>query len=476
LHEGAICVSDTEKAQISWIRQKLGVDIDDIRRRGGKVGKAIDETGKQAEVREVLGYGDQATELRQQGDELGVRKSSAEELGSEGTEEQQRLEGYKALGVVKDDVRGLVPALVAKSAVAHMRLALTPLLQKCKNAIDRSPEPAKTKLATRLNNLCGTHQDTTDETSKVELDKLEKAARSLLEDALKAGRGRNGEPIAKDRNLAYAEMIGARYGVTVTVARGNEKYLLESDLAKMYDALSMVPTEHIMTSSLTKIEIRRVVGNRADYDKDAKSIGIDTVKIKKRPTYEYKVGNKTFKVATLNVATLHEVGHAVDDKASVMANPGGDDCGGWEVDVPIGTVADAYLATIAPNPEERHKPELLAQITKALQGTAWERPEGVPQNVWKAAERVLSLCKELANDKKPWLNPRPAGTVAYHKTYSKWYGYKMSARKVTQVGDYQWRAPVEWFVELYAATWLTKAKPPAGVNGDAARFMFRGKS
>jgi hypothetical protein len=469
-------VSDTEKAQISWIKQRLGVDIEDIRRRGGKVQNAIDEIGKQAEVRVLLGHDDQAPELRQQGIEFGVRKASAEVLGSEGTEKQQQLERYAALGLVKDDVRDVVPGLVAKSAVAGMRRALTPLLQQCKDAIGRSAEPAKTKLTTRLNTLRQTHEDTTDETAKTELDKLEKSARSLLGDALKAGGGTNSEPIAKDRNLAYAEMIGARYGVTVTVERGDQNYLFKSDLAKMYDALSMVPAEHVMTSSLEKIEIKTVSGNLADYVKGTKSIRIDTMQLKKRPTHEYKVGNKTFKVPTLNVATLHEVGHAVDDKARVMANPGGDDYGGWEVDVPIDTVAGAYLATIAPQPSEEHKPALLAQITSALEETELKRPDEVPQDVWKAAERVLSLCKELAKDKKPWLNPRPAGTVAYHTTYRKWYGYKLSVRKATQVSDYQWRSPVEWFAELYAATWITKTKPPAGVNGDAARFMFRGEA
>jgi hypothetical protein len=94
--------------------------------------------------------------------------------------------------------------------------------------------------------------------------------------------------------------------------------------------------------------------------------------------------------------------------------------------------------------------------------------------MWKAAERVLTECEKLASDTSPWKNPRPAGAVAYHTTYKKWYGYKLSARKVMQVSEYQWRSPVEWFAELYAATWITKAKPPASINSDAARFMFRG--
>jgi len=267
-------------------------------------------------------------------------------------------------------------------------------------------------------------------------------------------------------------MIEARYGVPVEMGG---KYRTKSDLAKVYDALSMVPTEHVMTSSLKQIEITEVGGgNRADYLSGLKSIRIDTMQLRERPTHQYKLGNKTYTLPSLKVATLHEVGHAIDDKAGVMADPSGDDYGGWLVDLPIETVAAAYLATIKPQPDNERKPALLAQFKNALEKKDWAQPDGLPNDVWKAAQRVLDGCKQLANDPKPWINPRPAGGIAYHTTYQKWYGYKLSARKAMQVSDYQWRSPVEWFAELYAGTWMTKAKPPAGVNADAARFLFRG--
>ena len=37
----------------------------------------------------------------------------------------------------------------------------------------------------------------------------------------------------------------------------------------------------------------------------------------------------------------------------------------------------------------------------------------------------------------------------------------MAARAPTKVNNYQWRAPGEWFAEVYAISWLSKKKPPA---------------
>ena len=45
----------SESKHISWIKDKLGIDIEDVRRRAGKVEKAIAEIGVQGEVREALG-------------------------------------------------------------------------------------------------------------------------------------------------------------------------------------------------------------------------------------------------------------------------------------------------------------------------------------------------------------------------------------------------------------------------------------
>jgi len=64
---------------------------------------------------------------------------------------------------------------------------------------------------------------------------------------------------------------------------------------------------------------------------------------------------------------------------------------------------------------------------------------------------------------KPW---KGAGTKAAkiavnqrvcHEAYAgDWYSYALSARAATGISDYQWRAPGEWFAEIYALYYLGK--------------------
>jgi hypothetical protein len=55
-----------------------------------------------------------------------------------------------------------------------------------------------------------------------------------------------------------------------------------------------------------------------------------------------------------------------------------------------------------------------------------------------------------------------------------WWSYSGADRGSTFVSNYQWRAPGEWFAELYAVTWLRKVEPPGGVGKDVRPYLFGG--
>jgi hypothetical protein len=82
---------------------------------------------------------------------------------------------------------------------------------------------------------------------------------------------------------------------------------------------------------------------------------------------------------------------------------------------------------------------------------------------------------------KPWKTDlskaKINGIAASHEAYSgssTWWRYGAADRTGTYVTDYQWRAPGEWFAELYAITWFAKKEPPNGVAGAVRTYLYGG--
>jgi hypothetical protein len=80
----------------------------------------------------------------------------------------------------------------------------------------------------------------------------------------------------------------------------------------------------------------------------------------------------------------------------------------------------------------------------------------------------------------PWKtdlsNAKIGDKDAAHEAYegdTKWVRYSHAAR-AAKVTDYQFRAPAEWFAELYAITWFKKVEPPSSVGKDAAVHLYGG--
>ena len=127
--------------------------------------------------------------------------------------------------------------------------------------------------------------------------------------------------------------------------------------------------------------------------------------------------------------------------------------------------------------------KLLAEVARLF---ALNLPHGDKVKLWAAdAESSLppgvDLSAHLAKA-KPWqhaeVNATPIlGLDGGHQAYdgeALWWHYNPSSRNAQSVTSYQWRAPGEWFAELYAITWLKQVEPPAAVAMAARQYMFGG--
>lgn len=158
-------------------------------------------------------------------------------------------------------------------------------------------------------------------------------------------------------------------------------------------------------------------------------------------------------VPYFDFATLHEVGHSVDDKNSFMsksrmAKP---EMGGWIVET-IDTVAKAGADSFG-------VPE--AFVKGVLSGTDPAIP-AKPAETKKAHENAKAWAIAI-NQQNLWWNGtesknRAIGGRVYQRSYdAKWTSYLLAARNKGITG-YQFRAPGEWFAELYAAYYSKKLK------------------
>lgn len=151
--------------------------------------------------------------------------------------------------------------------------------------------------------------------------------------------------------------------------------------------------------------------------------------------------------------TLHEVGHAVDDKLSYMKKHGARLAGWKAYGRSVGEVADAIAG------EFDFDKSYIAEYMMAAEGTdlSVPDPDGCDPDEWERRRMACCQFVDRARAKnRPWSSARVAaacaiGDYTYVESYERdWHRYLTSARKLG-VSGYQFRAPGEWFSELYAA-------------------------
>ncbi|MGZ5238935.1 MAG: hypothetical protein ACXWCN_02350 [Caldimonas sp.] len=173
--------------------------------------------------------------------------------------------------------------------------------------------------------------------------------------------------------------------------------------------------------------------------------------------------NPKAKEPYFNFATLHEVGHAVDDVKGIMKGGRNRDAG-WKDH----TASD--IAGIAAD-HFKYDRAYLEVVTASKKGTPPAvkpaPPSGTKPEDWDLArQKAEDWIKSIREDAGIWWRggecKRTAlGGRVYHEAYAdwgSWVSYNLSARSQGVTG-YQFRSPMEWFAELYATFYSQKMNP-----------------
>jgi hypothetical protein len=171
--------------------------------------------------------------------------------------------------------------------------------------------------------------------------------------------------------------------------------------------------------------------------------------------------NPKVKVSYFDFATLHEVGHAVDDKKKIMVGSRKADAG-WEAPTASDIAAlaaghfhydQAYLEAMVKS-KKNVAPTVKPPPPAGVEAADWDLARTKAED-WVTSIRVTANLWWHAGD----CARLAIGGRVYQESYAgSWVSYKLSARAQGITG-YQFRSPMEWFAELYAAFFMKKLNP-----------------
>jgi hypothetical protein len=292
------------------------------------------------------------------------------------------------------------------------------------------------------------------------------------------------KPNKGQKSKIYQKALEDYYGQTISVQPGMEG---STHFDKVFDMFGTVPKGDTKQDQLKKLTYTTTL------DGDAFSGGAyggkeiymgdfgDAKGLEDDGDFAYELNGKPASANSFNVTTLHEIGHAVDKKNSIMVAPAqsGGGYGGW-VDEGLAKVVTALLAELkkaGPFSAKTTDDLLKTAVQTALSAGTTVQPPTIENDDWaKILPFLNSNCLPIRDAGSPYSSNSPVavGDRVYTESQGTWYSYALSSRRSTRVNNYQWRSPAEWFAEIYAITYLKKSKPPSAVDGNVAKFCWRG--
>jgi hypothetical protein len=299
---------------------------------------------------------------------------------------------------------------------------------------------------------------------------LSKSVKSIMADS-------KGNPSDDQKSAAYKKAIEDLYGLNIKVPDGFKN----THFDKIFDMCGTVPKDHVKQDDLKKLTYSAAKADKGSGAYAASSAEIEMGDFgKAKGSEDYEIDGKKIPANSFNVTTLHEIGHAVDEKNGIMSkNQGKDGCGGWQPHK-IGDIADAFVTELKKTVKVSKKvtdPMLRQVVLAALRDGTTTQLDAIENDDWQKLIGFLTdKCLAVREDADPWFASSQVvvGGRVYQEAYGgEWYSYTYAARGKTKVNDYQWRSPAEWFAEVYAISWLAKKPPPAGVDAAVLPFMWK---
>ncbi|MBQ0942634.1 hypothetical protein KAK07_04740 [Ideonella sp. 4Y16] len=404
---------DNAQAKLDWLSQVLGV----------AAGQGPEESGKFS----LSGFTDAIANL---GDKVVAHFLSAE------------VEGLKKLGLNTD--RLAQDQAAQEKALADAKAITDP--DKRAAALERVRQ--------RLSEI------------KAHANALEAAAREVM------GKSKDA-PTPAQKSAIYKKALEDRYGLTITVPEG----MTNTHFDRVYDMMGTVP------KSQAKHDKLKILNYNSSSGSGSYNRGLGRVTMgdfgDASGTEDYVVDGTTHAANSFDVTTLHELGHALDAEQQIMQNHGNKaGCGGWtrQSAASVGTALLAHLKKTVTLSKPIADDALRTAIDQGLTGTQAPKPDDATDEDWqKVIGYVRAHCLTIIAAAKPWWKaPVDVDGTVYVESYSNdWWSYQLASRAGTLVNSYQWRAPGEWFAEVYAISWLKRTKPPAAVDASVAAYMWQ---
>lgn len=257
---------------------------------------------------------------------------------------------------------------------------------------------------------------------------------------------------------------GCMLGIYPALAKFSGDWTLAT-MQHIYKAFQKVPAGHL--SNIDELQATKevpffkngTVGVSANYN--AKSYGDVDGEMRKKATS--KVGTKALmkrseysqamkKSDLWDVVALHEIGHAVDNRKNIMdSHQTQATNGGWEEYLEPDKVVGRIMALGGSGETDR------ADLTAVLKGEKSAAAVATARKVKASAlPKSFAMAERCAPERGAWADERGAmAAVAlqgrvFHRVSGNHYASFLVASKAQAVSHYQFRAPGEWFAELYA--------------------------